>query len=161
MQRAVGFRETFDGRYRLAHRRGERQAGQHPPAADQHGAGAALTMIAALLRPREIEMLAQRVEQRGARIDVQMIGAVVDGQVHRPCLAARILRLRGNFCLRRGEGQGGTYCRGAENPPPRHATGFGRGRLRKRNHVALPANPPTQNSWAHCLAPRHVTSLRQ
>ena len=38
---------------------------------DQHGAGAALAVVAALLRAGETEMLAQRIEQGGAGIERQ------------------------------------------------------------------------------------------
>ena len=47
---------------------GERQAGIDAPAVDQHGAGAALAAVAALLGAGEVEPLAQQVEQRHARI---------------------------------------------------------------------------------------------
>ena len=43
---------------------GERQTAQHALAVDQHRAGTALPVVAALLRAVS-EMLAQRVEQRG------------------------------------------------------------------------------------------------
>ena len=47
----------------------KRQAGQHAPSVDQHGAGAALAVVAAFLGAGQAEMLAQRVEQRGADIE--------------------------------------------------------------------------------------------
>ena len=45
------------------------QAGIDAPAVEQHGAGAALALIAAFLRAGEVEVLAQHVEERGARIE--------------------------------------------------------------------------------------------
>ena len=51
---------------------GERQAGIDPAAVDDHGAGAALALIAALLGAGEMEVLAQRVQQRGARIELKL-----------------------------------------------------------------------------------------
>ncbi len=52
----------------LVHHR-ERQARIDAPAVDDHRAGAALAVVAALLGAGEMQMLAQRVEQRGARIE--------------------------------------------------------------------------------------------
>ena|SRR5712691_2573222 len=49
----------------------ERQAGVHPPAVEEHRAGAAGTLVAAFLRAGEIEPLPQYVEKRLARIDVE------------------------------------------------------------------------------------------
>src|SRR2546421_724852 len=43
---------------RLPHRGGQGQAGQHRPAADVHGAGSALTAVAAFLRAGDAEALA-------------------------------------------------------------------------------------------------------
>ena len=51
------------------HRDRKRQAGEHAPAVDQHRAGAALAVVAALLRAGEAEVLAQRIEQRRARVE--------------------------------------------------------------------------------------------
>jgi hypothetical protein len=59
-------RQAFDGRDLRAvlhHRQG--QARIDAPAVEEDGAGAALAVIAALLRPGEVEMKPQRVEQRG------------------------------------------------------------------------------------------------
>ena len=49
------------------HREG--QAGVDAPAVDQHRAGAALAVVAALLGAGQAEVLAQRVEQRHARLE--------------------------------------------------------------------------------------------
>ncbi len=47
-----------------------------------HGAGAAGALVAALLRARQVEPLAQHVEQALARIDLQGVLAVIDRQMH-------------------------------------------------------------------------------
>ena len=68
MQR-VAVRHAFDGQdigAVVAER--QRKAGIHPPAVEQHGAGAALAPVAALLRPGEIEPLTQQIEQGDTRI---------------------------------------------------------------------------------------------
>ena len=65
-----GRAEAFDGRdlVALVHR-GEAEARVDAAAVDVDGAGAALAVVAAFLRAGEVQMLAQAVEQRGARID--------------------------------------------------------------------------------------------
>ena len=69
MQRAV-VRQAFDrGDLRAIVHDGERQARIDAPAVDQHGAGAALALIAALFRAGQVEMLAQQVEQCRAGIE--------------------------------------------------------------------------------------------
>ena len=55
---------------------GERQAGQHALAVDMHGAGAALALVAAFLGAGQAETVAQGVEQRDARLDLQFMVAV-------------------------------------------------------------------------------------
>jgi hypothetical protein len=45
-----------------------------------HGTGAALPVIAALLGTREVEMFAQRVEQRRTRVQVELPHTTVNGQ---------------------------------------------------------------------------------
>src|SRR6476620_1410694 len=64
--------EPLDGldRGTLVHD-GERQAGINSLPIEQHGAGSALPMIAALLGARQAEMLAQRVEQGGPGRDLK------------------------------------------------------------------------------------------
>ena len=52
---------------------GQRQAGQRPPAVEQHGAGTALAVVAALLRAGDAEPLAERVQQRRAGVDRQPV----------------------------------------------------------------------------------------
>lgn len=64
--------QAFDGRYfvSLVHDR-ETEATVDPPAIDEHGAGAALSVVAAFFRASKLQMLAQQIEQRRARIDLQ------------------------------------------------------------------------------------------
>src|SRR5690606_15348349 len=72
MERAALAGETFDRRDLppLGHD-GEHEAGQRTLAVDVHGARAAFAAVATLLRAGEAEPLAQRVEQRGARIEIE------------------------------------------------------------------------------------------
>src|SRR5260370_27876939 len=46
------------------------------------GAGAAFAEITALLGARQFQMLAQQVEQRGARIDRHLVNKAIDAQNH-------------------------------------------------------------------------------
>ena len=67
--------QTLDGGDGVAFvHHGERQAGRDAPAADDHGAGAALALVAALLAAGEMQVLAQRVEQRGPRVEFELRG---------------------------------------------------------------------------------------
>ena len=59
---------------------GEREAGVGAAAVEQDRAGAALAVVAALLRAGEAEVLAQEVEQRGARVDVEAVLLAVDAE---------------------------------------------------------------------------------
>ena len=69
----VGRAQPLDGgdAVALVHHR-ERQAGIDPPPVDDHRAGAALAVIAALLGAGEMQVLAQRVEQRGPRVELEL-----------------------------------------------------------------------------------------
>ena len=80
MQRAVR-RQSLDGGDlgAVLHDR-QREAGIDPPPVDQHGAGAALAVIAALLGAGQIEMVAQRVEQGRPRRELELRLDAVDGQ---------------------------------------------------------------------------------
>jgi hypothetical protein len=81
MQRPVRLGETLDRRDVTAFGRGgKREAGQHTPAVDDHGACAALAVVAALLGACQPEVLAQRVEQRGADIECNEMLVAVDPQ---------------------------------------------------------------------------------
>jgi hypothetical protein len=61
-------------------RQSEREARQHAPLADQHGAGPALAVIATLLASGETEMLAQRIEHGRARVDVKALVLAIHAQ---------------------------------------------------------------------------------
>ena len=81
MQDAVRASQALDGGDRLAlHRHRQGQAGQHSASIDVHGAGPALALVATLLGAGQAEMLAQGVEQGGARIERQAMVASVDDQ---------------------------------------------------------------------------------
>ena len=75
----VTVRQAFDGGDVVVgvHHR-EREAAVDALPVDDHCAGAALPVIASLLGAGEREMLTQRVEQCGARIERQMFAATVD-----------------------------------------------------------------------------------
>src|SRR5919198_3219257 len=59
---------------------GEDQAAVHAPAVEQDRARTALPVVAALLRARHSQPLAQRIEQRGSRIDLDVPLGAVDPQ---------------------------------------------------------------------------------
>ena len=61
----------------------QREAGQDALAVDQHRAGAARALVAALLRADEAEVLAQGVEQAYPRVDRQVVRDAVDAQGQR------------------------------------------------------------------------------
>ena len=78
MQRLLGT-EAFDGDDRpVGAGCSEVQAGVLAHAVDQHRAGPALAVVAALLGAGQAGMLAQRIEQRHARIEAQRVLAPVD-----------------------------------------------------------------------------------
>src|SRR5262249_24905536 len=68
----------------LHHRKGE--AGIDPPPVRQHGAGAALPVIASLLGAGQIEMIAQCVEERGPWRNAEPPVGAVDVQRYRNLL---------------------------------------------------------------------------
>ena len=70
----VGRAETFDGRDAVAfvHHR-EREAGVDAASVDDHRAGATLAVIATFLGAGEVQVVAQRVEQRGARVELERV----------------------------------------------------------------------------------------
>src|SRR5207249_903886 len=59
---------------------GEDQAGIRPAAVEQHGARPALPVVATLLRPGQVEMLAQSIEQCGPVVELELVLTSVDGQ---------------------------------------------------------------------------------
>src|SRR6185312_15938636 len=52
------------------------------PAVQQHGAGTALAVVTVFLRSGQVEVLAQRVQQGGAVIEVEIVRRAVDAQRH-------------------------------------------------------------------------------
>src|SRR5262249_23250957 len=68
---------------------GKRQARIGAPPVDEHGAGAALALIAAFFRPRQVQMLAQQVKERCAGIEHEGMMRPIDDQAHRDCLRRR------------------------------------------------------------------------
>ena len=62
----------------------QRQTRIYATAANQHGAGPALSVVAALLGAGKPEVLPQHVEQSRARIQREALFDAVDGHVHRP-----------------------------------------------------------------------------
>src|SRR3978361_245043 len=77
----VGRSEPLDRRDTVAvmHDR-ECQAGVDPSPVDDDGAGAALAVIAALLRTSKMQMFAQCIEQRGPRVQLQFMRLAVDAK---------------------------------------------------------------------------------
>src|ERR1700722_4829557 len=83
MQATVLTGDAFDRRDCLAlGLLGKHQAREYATATDMHGAGAALTMVAALLCPEQGKPLTQCVEQRCAWIEQQPMKLAVDLQSH-------------------------------------------------------------------------------
>src|ERR1700722_6143037 len=139
MQLAVRLGEALDGRdWPPPRRRRQRQAGEHAAVAEQHRAGAALPVIAALLHPREAEVLAQRIEQRRARVGRDALVAPIDVERHgEGCAGIRWCGARGLGCGTRqrrrrhgrgadheelasaGTGAGNTVIAGRHEYPPR------------------------------------------
>ena len=71
--------KTFDGRdLGPFGGGGEDKAGVHAPPIQMHGAGAALSEIAALLGARQLQVLAQEIEQGSARVDLRFIAFAID-----------------------------------------------------------------------------------
>ncbi len=80
-------RQSFDGRHvgTVVHD-GERETGIDPPPIHQHGARAALAVIASLLGAGKVEMVAQRIEQSRPRRDTKLRVDAVYDQRHRKLL---------------------------------------------------------------------------
>jgi hypothetical protein len=76
------FREAFDGGdfILLVHHR-EGEAGIDAPSIHVHRAGATLPVIASLFCAEEAKILAQRIEQRHARLDLELMDLPVDFQL--------------------------------------------------------------------------------
>jgi hypothetical protein len=92
------------------------QARQHAAARDQHGAGAALAMVAAFLAAGETDMFAQGVEHRGAGIDPERFVLAINAQRHVDGQRGVLRQRSGASC--------GYGCRGGQRnhriagPPP-------------------------------------------
>src|SRR5262249_47242582 len=83
MQGAVP-RQTFDrGHAGAILHDGEREARHNTPAVEQHRAGAALAVVATLLRAGQIEVLAQCIEQGGPRRHLELLLDVIDDKCDR------------------------------------------------------------------------------
>ena len=96
----LALRQALDGRdLAPLDEGGERQAGFHALAVHQHRAGAALAEAAAFLRAGEMQVLAQGIEQRGARIERQPMLGSVDAQhdIERSGRGASALRRRRRY----------------------------------------------------------------
>ena len=58
----------------------ERQAAVDTLSIDDHRASATLPLVTTLLRTGQPQMLTQRIEQRGARIEIERMAPPIDGQ---------------------------------------------------------------------------------
>ena len=79
MEAAVGAGEALDSGHLIAgdgHRQG--QARVHPASVHDHGAGAALSVIAAHLGPGQAELLAEEIQQGDPRVVGQRVGDPID-----------------------------------------------------------------------------------
>jgi hypothetical protein len=84
MNAACTIGQAFDRPDAIARMRdGQRQARVDPPVIDKNRARAALAAIAALLRSGETDVFAQRVEQRDARLERQVVIVTIDVETHR------------------------------------------------------------------------------
>ena len=84
--KVVGLADAFDSGY-LVHRvhDGEGEAGVHAAAVDVNRAGAALAVVATFLCSRQVEVFPQAIEQRGARVELQVVLFAVDAESDRDC----------------------------------------------------------------------------
>ena len=64
---------------------GERETRKLAPAVDVNRACAALAVIASFFRSGQMQMLAQTIEERRARIDVKIVFLAVNGQRYGNC----------------------------------------------------------------------------
>ena len=75
----LAVRQPLDGGdVEAVERHGEHKARVRPPPVHEDGAGPALAVVAALLGAREAHPLAQQVEQRRARIELERVLVTVD-----------------------------------------------------------------------------------
>ena len=61
---------------------GQREAAVDALAVDQHRAGAAGALVAALLGAEQVQLLAQQIEQRGAHVHRDLQVAAIDVEAH-------------------------------------------------------------------------------
>jgi hypothetical protein len=80
----VGLADAFDGGD-LVHRvhDGEGEAGVHAAAVDVYRAGAALAVVATFLCARHVQIFPEAIEQRGARVEFQVVLFAVDAKRER------------------------------------------------------------------------------
>src|SRR5215213_6522206 len=64
------------------------QTCEDPPAIDQYGASAALTLVAALLGAGQVEMIAQCVEKGRPRVEIERMRYTVHGQIDRHVISS-------------------------------------------------------------------------
>jgi hypothetical protein len=80
---------------------GQRETGKHAPAINVHCAGPALAMIASLLRAGQLEMLAEAIQERSARIDPQIVLLAINPERNRDRVfrfgCRRLLRFHGTL----------------------------------------------------------------
>jgi hypothetical protein len=62
---------------------GEAETGIHAPAVDVHSAGPALAMIASLFGSGQIQIFAEAIEKRGARINPEIVLRAVNPKRYR------------------------------------------------------------------------------
>ena len=115
MELAVRAGEPLDGDDVVPVRlRRQNEAGADELAVEQHGARAALALLAGVLRPGQPEPLAKREEQALARPDVGLAPLAVDGQLdpHRGASAVTDVQTRDDFAATLKTGGQGRRPRG-------------------------------------------------
>lgn len=63
----------------VAHHR-QRQAGIHPLAVEQHGAGTALAVVTAFLRADQVQLFPQQIQQGGPGQDLKLTRPAIERQ---------------------------------------------------------------------------------
>src|SRR5215211_7843323 len=77
----VGHSETFNRRDLISlMNQSKAEAGVYAFAVHMHRTGATLTVVAALLRSGQMEDFAQAIEQRGSRVDAELVLPSIDMQ---------------------------------------------------------------------------------
>ena len=108
MQGAVRRRQALDRRdVRAVPHDGQLQACVDALAIDQHGAGAALAVVAALLAARQVKVLQQQIQQAGPGSDGAGVFDAVDGQANRQALDGGI---KGRVVVGYGDLAGAVCC---------------------------------------------------